>query len=206
MLDQGNHNSARGSKSRRNDDFKFWVSTGRSNLGQVTNKQISLRKFRDKLAEPLEDSAISFADYQKLSPDEKAERKKVAGFVMAATFKDGKRKSANQNDRTLLTYDMDFITIEQLENLRSGMAPICAFHWMMHTTRSHCPEKPRVRIFVFLSRPVNPEEYYALDPSRGLYAGRYGRRGHRDSRSGQLQIQPTDVLAVDLARPGILVR
>ncbi len=162
MLDEAIRATTRSSRSRRNDDFTFWASYGKSNLGVVKNQKIRLSKFRERLANALMDNSISFAGYQKLSQDDKAERKKMAGFLMAATFKDGKRKSANQENRTVLTYDMDFITVEQLETLRSGMAPICAYHWFMHTTRSHCPEKPRVRIFVFLSRPVGPDEYYAL--------------------------------------------
>jgi hypothetical protein len=144
------------------DSFRFGIATGGRHRGEVRNKTVSLEEVCAKLSKPLEDHSVTFAEYMRMSVDEKGERKAMAGFVMFAHFTDGKRKAANQKNRTALAFDLDNVLASQLSDIRQGFAPICRYLFAMHTTRSHCPEKPRVRIIMPISRPVNDAEFYAL--------------------------------------------
>ncbi len=146
----------------RNDSHMIDIATGGKHRGLVVNRTMSLARFRGKLSDPMIDKAVSFAAYAKMDADQKAARKMMAGFVMCAHFRDGLRKGHCQQHRSVLAYDLDNVTPEQLDDLRSGLTPISRYHWFMHTTRSHCPERPRVRLFVFLSRNVNADEFHAL--------------------------------------------
>ena len=124
------------------------------------------------------DTSVTYAAYMALSTDEQAAKKSAPGYWLPAVFKDGRRKQDHLIRRTAIVLDLDYVTPEQLESIRNGDAPINAFYWFMHTSRAHCPEKPRVRIVVYLDREVDPTEANALtrylaqllaaDPDEGI--------------------------------------
>ncbi len=43
-----------------------------------------------------------------------------------------------------------------------GLAEINQYYWIMHTTRAHCPEKPRVRVIIPCSRSMDATETNAI--------------------------------------------
>ncbi|AET42291.1 DNA helicase [Ruegeria phage DSS3-P1] len=157
------------------------ISVGEgTSLGRVKTKQKTWKTFRRMFARELVlvDTSCTYAQYKKLDVDAQGKKKLAAGNWMPALFKDGKRKGPNQLCRTMVAFDLDYVSIEQLDHIRDGGAPINQYAWFMHTTRSHCPEKPRVRMIVPLSREVTLDEanaltrilatYLADDPEEGI--------------------------------------
>ncbi len=157
------------------------ISVGKgTSLGLVATKQKTWKAFRamfdpDKV---LVDTACTFAQYKALGVDEQGKKKLAAGNWMPALFADGKRKGANQKCRTMVVFDFDYVTHDQLDHIRLGLAPISDYAWFMHTTRTHCQEKPRVRMIVPIDREVSIDEanaltrilatYLADDPEEGI--------------------------------------
>ncbi len=146
----------------KHDKHRIDIAVGGAHRGKVANKSTTLRKLREQLSDPLVDKSISYAQYQALSVDEKGERKAMAGYIMPGHFRDGIRKISHQMFRSMVALDLDNVTHQQLDLIRECLVPLRRFYWFMHTTRSHCPERPRVRIFLPLTRNVNAEEAYAL--------------------------------------------
>lgn len=145
-----------------NDKHKIDIAVGGSHRGRVSNKTTTLRKLREQLSTPSVDASITFAQYQALTVDEKGARKAQAGYIMPGHFRDGIRKRSHQLFRSMVALDLDNVSKRQLRAIREGETPLSRYYWFMHTTRSHSPEKPRVRIFLLLSRNVDADEAYAL--------------------------------------------
>ena len=145
-----------------NDKRRIDIAVGGSHRGRVTNKSPTLAKMRETLTQPSVDASINYAQYQALTVDEKGLRKAQAGYMMPGHFRDGVRKISHQMFRSMIALDLDNVTRKQLAAIREGLTPLSRFYWFLHTTRSHCPEKPRVRIFLLLSRNVDADEAFAL--------------------------------------------
>ncbi len=148
--------------SGKNDFHELSISTGRGNRGRVKNITITWRKFCRKFERPSVDEGLTFAQYLKLSVDEQGARKAAPGFIIGAHFRDGKRRLVNMLKRTLLSFDLDAVTPAQMDEIEMGLSPICDYEFLRHTTRKHCPESPRWRIHMPLSRPVDHNEANAL--------------------------------------------
>lgn len=77
-----------------------------------------------------------------------------------------------------VSLDLDHMYQEDLDPLLDGLAEICQFEYHMHTTRSHCPERPRWRLSVPFNKMASVEEAHAIgrlltlylddDPERGI--------------------------------------
>ncbi len=140
---------------------KYCVGTG-TGLGKVKNRKTTLARLKALLSDPLVDTSVTFAEYMALDQDAKLVKKRAPGNWLAAHFEDGRRKLDHQLFRSMISFDLDYITVEQLEHIRDGGAEINRFYWFMHTTRAHCPEKPRVRMVVLTSRDMNAGETHAI--------------------------------------------
>ena len=141
------------------------ISVGKgTSLGKVVTKKKTWKSFRAMFdrSKVLVDTTCTFAQYKALDVDGQGKKKLAAGNWMPALFKDGRRKGPNQLCRTMVVFDLDYVSLSQLDNIRLGFAPICKYAWFMHTTRSHCPEKPRVRLIVPVDRGMTLEECNAL--------------------------------------------
>ncbi len=155
------------------------VSKGRS-LSKLNAKKKTWKTFRRMFSREnlLIDKSCSFAKYVAMDIAEQGYRKMQPGNWMPALFTDGVRKGPNQLCRTMVVFDLDYVTVEQLEAIREGETPISKYAWFMHTTRSHCPEKPRVRMIIPCDRAMSLEEANALtrylacelaeDPEEGI--------------------------------------
>ncbi len=98
------------------------------------------------------------AEYQAMTKDDRARIKDAGGYV-GGTLKDGVRKKGSVADRCLLVLDADRAdngTWDQVCEKFAGVASLC------HTTCSHTPQAPRLRIIFPLDRAVSPEEYGAI--------------------------------------------
>jgi len=148
---------------RHNDSHTFYVADGvGKGLGRIKNQKRSWRKMKRLLSQPSVDSSVTFAQFQSLDDDTKLAKKRAPGSWTPSRYKGNRRKIAALEAKTLIVYDLDYITIEQLADIREGRAPISRWEWFMHTTRSHCPERPRVRLILPISRELPPDEAQAV--------------------------------------------
>lgn len=96
-------------------------------------------------------------EYFKMGKDEQDRIKDVGSFV-GGWLKEGRRKSANLEHRTLLTLDADFARPGLLDDF--DLVYGCAA--AVYPTHKHTPDKPRLRFVIPLARPVSAEEYEAI--------------------------------------------
>lgn len=103
---------------------------------------------------------VTCAEYQSLPPDDhKRQLKAAAGWWVGGVVEGNERKGDNVSIRYVLNFDLD--KHESLPGVfeslfRDGKTgtPLDAYEYFWHTTRSHTPEAPRVRIILPLARPV----------------------------------------------------
>jgi len=163
---------------------KFSRSKGRSR-GFVKGQRKTWTGFKKMFDEEniLKDPTITFAAYHALGDSKEgkevqAEKKAAAGGWVPALFDDGVRRKTHIKGRTMIAFDLDYVSVEQLDAIRAGEVPTAQWEWFMHTTRSHCPEKPRVRMMIPTSRLMTMVEAEAItryiacdlanDPQQGI--------------------------------------
>lgn len=150
----------------RPDEMQVRFSTGKSkNLGRAKNTVLSWPEFKKRFKNPGV-SPEKFARYQKMSQQEQGEAKSFAGWFFRTQVTENEKgktqrtaKSGQASD--IVTYDFDYATPEFLDQIEEGLVawdiPYIAF-----TTRSHTPEKPRLRIIVLMDSPVSNDLYPAV--------------------------------------------
>lgn len=104
--------------------------------------------------------AETFAEYNRLQKAERDARKDVGGFV-AGKLLDGKRRKGHVLSREIITLDLDAMLPGSTESFLSLMRG-SKTAWIAYTTRNHCPEAPRLRVLIPLSRPCSADEYEPL--------------------------------------------
>lgn len=83
-------------------------------------------------------------------------------FVVFGVFRGNKRNKVSLESRSAATLDIDddaaelFKRLEDADKEKRGVVP---FSYAYHTTRSHTPERPRLRLVVTFSRDIAPQEY-----------------------------------------------
>lgn len=83
--------------------------------------------------------------------------KDVGGFVLGK-LKGGRRKKDCVISRSAITLDMDYGTQGIIDELEMFFD----MKMVVYSTHKHMPEKPRLRIIIFLTRDVTPDEYGAV--------------------------------------------
>lgn len=138
--------------------IRFSIGEGR-NLGKAQNQSESLTKFAQRFKEPMV-THEKLHEYQKLNDRRQAHLKGLAGWFMRARVEKGQRTRNTIQPGDILTFDVDYATPEWMEALLAGeiLPGIALF---AHTTRSHTPENPRVRLIVPLSTELPREKYPA---------------------------------------------
>ncbi|WP_223274795.1 hypothetical protein, partial [Tateyamaria sp. syn59] len=136
------------------------VGTG---LGKVKTKCTTWDRFYERFEREniLVDTECTYAQYLKLNDDETLEKKRAPGNWLAALFKEGRRKATHNLGRTMIVYDIDTVTPEQLDNIIHNAA-INKYAWLMHTSRKHCPEKPRVRMIFPVQGRMDEVQFNAI--------------------------------------------
>jgi hypothetical protein len=132
-----------------------------SHLGRVRNRTISYDKLKEYLRTPTV-SPETIEEFLAFPADQQAEMKKKSGFFLGGTSIDGRRRSASIEQRSVVALDVDTCSPLELKRIRRGYGPISEYTWVMHSTRKHTAEKPRVRIIVPLRESVDAEEYEAV--------------------------------------------
>ena len=104
--------------------------------------------------------------------------KSSAGWICAAEFNPdetghtpGKpyRDSENFLARHFLTFDYDHIAVDDVERVVGVAGPGAAF--LAYTTWSHTRDRPRIRVWIPLSRPASYDEFQAVSRAVASRAG-----------------------------------
>lgn len=96
-------------------------------------------------------------EYPRL-PKEERDRIKDKGGMVGGWLKQGRRKAASVECRSMLTHDVDAADAEFLNRYRM-LSPYAS---VLYSTHSHTPESPRYRIITPLTRDISSEEYVAI--------------------------------------------
>jgi predicted P-loop ATPase len=144
------------------DKFLIHFSEGRGvNLGKAKNRIAGWGEFVSMLSTPTKTKERRKA-FDKMSKDQQDELKAIDGWIMAAQVAEGRRANKNIRPRDLLSLDYDYATPTFVDQIKMGLTPLSDFEFFVHSSRRHTDDKPRIRLFAPLSRPVSPDEFIAL--------------------------------------------
>jgi predicted P-loop ATPase len=123
------------------------------------NNRTTWSAFANRLRTPVV-SSETLEEYERLPKARQGELKDVGGFV-GGEFEGNRRAANNLKTRDLICLDLDNIPAGELEKiLKKLFSAGCAF--VAYSTRSHRPDRPRLRVIIPTDRPVTPDEYEPL--------------------------------------------
>lgn len=135
----------------------MFVSVGNSRMDKKFNcMDMTEDDFIKKLSQTKR-TAETMAQYKKMPKGKQDDIKDVGGFVLGK-LKGGRRKKDCIISRSAITLDMDYGT----ENILDELAMFFDMKMVVYSTHKHTPEKPRLRLIIFLTRDVTPDEYGAV--------------------------------------------
>jgi putative DNA primase/helicase len=130
------------------------------NLGRAKNTKETIKKLIDRFREP-HATPEKYREYKAASDKRQRTLKGSAGWFMRGPIKKGENRNRNSIEPSLImTLDIDYATPEFVELLLAGSI-LPGYFLIAHSTRSHTPENPRLRIMIFLEKAVNRERYQA---------------------------------------------
>lgn len=113
-------------------------------------------EFVDLLREPVEGSQ-TLGEYLKLDKEAQIDAKDVGGYV-GGTFTGNRRKRSALKGRDILTFDLDNLTAGGLVTVKNKIQSM-GVAAVIHSSRKHTKEAPRIRLIMLLDRTVTGEEY-----------------------------------------------
>lgn len=128
--------------------------------GVIVNHETSWEGIVDLFREPTRRKNVTLEQYLRMTPKERAKSKNT-GLFFGGKCDNGHRHGDSLVSRSIVNLDLDDNVQAVWEDFRSTGA-ISAFEglaYLVHTTRSHTDETPKLRILVPLAREVEPEEY-----------------------------------------------
>ena len=133
------------------------IAYGSSCFAKVwSNKTITFDALCERLKNTIR-TPETVEEYPKLSKAER-DRAKDKGGMVGGWLKQGRRKAANVECRSMLTHDIDSADPDFLERYRM----LNQYASCLYSPHSHTPEKMRLRLIIPLSRTVTPDEYAAI--------------------------------------------
>jgi predicted P-loop ATPase len=123
-----------------------------SKLNTVSNREIAWTDLVEELRTPIR-TGESTSEYHKMSKEAQNNIKNV-GYYIFGYVKGGMRKKDNVQHIDILALDID-------NDIDMDDLPF-AWEFVLHSTHSHRPDKPRYRMLVPLSRGINIEEHAFL--------------------------------------------
>lgn len=135
----------------------MFVSVGNSRMDKKFNGQeMAYEEFAKRLSQTTY-TAETMEQYRKMPKGQQDDVKDVGGFVLGK-LKGGRRKKDCVLSRSAVTLDMDYGT----EGILDEIELFFDMKMIAYSTHKHTPEKPRLRLIIFLSREVSPDEYGAV--------------------------------------------
>lgn len=143
---------------RKDVSMKFAIATGQNRYAKRwKNQEWTWADLLKKLRTTTR-TRETLSEYMKMPKTDQDRIKDVGGFV-GGYVKNGRRIAGNITKRQLVTLDADFGTSEllpMLDLLYGGN------NYAVYSTHKHTPEKPRLRVVLPLSAPVDPDAYQAV--------------------------------------------
>ena len=140
-----------------NNDKKLIISIGTSRTSkQWTRTEMMWSEFIGRLRQPLRTQETT-ADYHKLPKAAQGRLKDIGGFV-GGSLTGLQRKASNVTGRDLITLDLDAIEPGQTDNVVRTVDSL-GMAYVIYSTRSHTPHRPRLRVVVPTDRTMTPDEY-----------------------------------------------
>lgn len=148
-------------QAEANADLKlrFSVDRGKS-MRLVENVVMSWGELVEKLSKPFVDR-LTLDQFRDLPKDKQNTRKASNGYFIGGQMKKGIRDKQNEQDRQLLTFDIDQGTPEVLKALREGTTGLGKCEYYVHSTRSHGGGNVKLRVIVPLAKLLPKEMYQA---------------------------------------------
>jgi putative DNA primase/helicase len=138
-------------------DHPLRIAVGKRNFGKVRNKQITWLELVQTLAKPLI-TEETLEEYLELPESEQLALKSSAGFWIGGPCDNGHRSADAIRSRSVITLDIDEAPAEILDRLRRSETGISGYEFVVHLTRKHTRDKPRLRIAVPTNMPIAPNE------------------------------------------------
>ncbi|WP_159459411.1 AAA family ATPase [Caballeronia concitans] len=146
------------------------ASTGKGNLGIVRpTKPISFATLEAFVSKPMQ-NPVPHSDFMALGKAERNEAKQRDPFIAWGAFDGDKRTRDALKYSSAVVLDFDDDTVELYAALERG-AVLAPFDYVAHTTRSHTPDAPRLRIIVPSGRDMAREERLAVTPDIASFFG-----------------------------------
>lgn len=134
------------------------VSVGQpQNLAKSDNQKVTLEELASWFKEPLV-TKEKFRLFKTASFKKKQQLKASAGWFIRCGIEGGIRNRKSVMPSGLITYDLDDVSPEMMESLLAGdLLP--GVIMIGHTTRSHTPESPRLRLLIAVSKAIRADDY-----------------------------------------------
>lgn len=138
-------------------DGEIAISVGKSRLEtNWKNRTLLYSDLVRKLSQTTR-TPETYNEYKKLSKKDQGSIKDVGGFV-GGPLKGNRRKGDAVSWRHLITLDIDYPKGDIWSIVESVIGHAC----VMYSTHAHCPDNPRLRLVIPVSRSVTPDEYPAV--------------------------------------------
>ena len=135
----------------------MYLSVGNSRMDKKYNGlEMTYDEFVSRLSKTTY-TAETMDQFKKLPKGKQDDIKDVGGFVLGK-LKGGRRKKECVISRSAVTLDMDYGTPGILDELEMFFD----MKMVVYSTHKHTPEKPRLRVIIFLTRDITPDEYGAV--------------------------------------------
>ena len=131
------------------------MATSKLSRSWVT-KDIGWERFVEGLRTPKR-TGETFAEYEKMSREERDRRKGAAGGFVGGAIAGGRRVKGAITERTLVTLDADEGSIDYM-----AAAKAFPYALLLYSTHSHTREHPRLRWVIPLKESVSAEDYVPL--------------------------------------------
>lgn len=182
---------------------------------------VNLRMPWSKFAKELMHFSVgneSFAEYGAMSSESKALLKRSVGGYVGGEFEGNQRLNHRLLYRDLVTLDCDHLAAGQAGKLVEALDRL-EFDYLAHSSQSHTPNAPRMRVIIPLSRSAKPDEYeplarmiaHKIDPTMTIFDAStyeqarlmYYPRASKDAQ--RLNVWPGATRALPLADPDQLL-
>lgn len=148
-----------GTKEQNEQQLMKFAEGRKTNFGKVENRVVPLGRFVKAFLEPVR-TGETRDEYDKLDDQTQLRKKAENGWRFRAPTEGDTRNRRSVLPATMMTFDFDHATVEFAESALNGSLLEGVPH-LVHTTRRHRPDHPRIRIYIFLDRPLDAETYPA---------------------------------------------
>ncbi len=136
---------------------KYNIATAKNRFETTwKNKEVTFQHFIKRLSIPTTTNETTL-EYINMSKTDQDNIKDVGCYITGELI-EGKRTKQNIKCRSMLALDVDFATMDFVEDIQL----IFQYDYILHSTKKHNPHNPRYRLIIPLSRLVTSEEYEAL--------------------------------------------